>query len=122
MSQKRRRRPALVWTLGGLALTAAIGLPLALAARVPKLWAYLLAINAATFAWYAWDKAAARAGRRRIPERTLHAMALAGGSPAALAARHLLRHKTIKGRFRAVFWAVVAVQVAAAAAWLWLQR
>ena len=72
-----------------------------------------LALSALTFAVYAADKAAARANRWRISERTLHLLSLAGGWPGALAAQEWLRHKSIKPGFRAVFWATVALNVAA---------
>ncbi|PTS89439.1 MULTISPECIES: DUF1294 domain-containing protein [unclassified Caulobacter] len=77
----------------------------------------LLAINLATFAAYGWDKAAAgRRGERRIPERTLLALAALGGSPAALLARHTLRHKTRKQPFVAWLFLIVFLQVAAGVA------
>lgn len=64
---------------------------------------YLVA-SLVTFAVYARDKAAARKDRWRTPERTLHLLALLGGWPGALAARHLLRHKSRKVSFRVLFW------------------
>ncbi|MBC7456101.1 MAG: DUF1294 domain-containing protein [Massilia sp.] len=77
---------------------------------------YLLA-SAACFAAYAIDKAAARAGRRRTPERTLLLMGLACGWPGALLAQQWLRHKSSKAAFRARFWATVGLNVGAFA-WL----
>ena len=70
----------------------------------------LLAINLATFAAFGWDKAAARQRERRIPERTLLALAALGGSPAALLARQTLRHKTRKQPFSAWLLLIVFVQ------------
>lgn len=70
-----------------------------------------------TFAVYAGDKAAARAGRWRTAESTLHLLALAGGWPGALLAQQWLRHKSVKPAFRAVFWATVLLNVAL---WFWL--
>lgn len=64
-------------------------------------------LSAITFVVYALDKSAARTGGRRTPEVTLHALALAGGWPGALLARRVLRHKTRKQPFRAVFWLTV---------------
>jgi uncharacterized membrane protein YsdA (DUF1294 family) len=80
---------------------------------VTSLWAVLGGVNVATLLAYGYDKHAARAGRRRVPEAALHAMAAAGGTPAAVIAQSLLRHKTRDRRFRLVFWAIAAVQVAA---------
>lgn len=71
----------------------------------------------AAFAVFAWDKAMAASGARRIPERTLHAMSLAGGWPGSILAMVLLRHKVRKPGFvvltgacvvaHAALWAVV---------------
>ena len=66
------------------------------------------------FAVYAADKAAARGGRRRTPESTLHLLAFAGGWPGALLAQAVLRHKSAKVPFRTVFWVTVVGNVAVA--------
>jgi uncharacterized membrane protein YsdA (DUF1294 family) len=74
-------------------------------------------VSTATFFVYGADKAAARAGHRRVPEAALHALSLLGGWPGALAAQRHYRHKTRKQPFRAVFWCTVALNVLAVA-WL----
>lgn len=75
------------------------------------LLAYLLSINIATMAFYGYDKLIAGSGWVRVPELVLHSLALAGGSPAALLAQRLLRHKSLKPAFRIVFWLIVALQI-----------
>ena len=75
-------------------------------------------LNLLTFGLYGRDKAAARAGRPRIRERTLLLMALAGGSPGALIACRLFRHKTHKQPFRGRLLGIAAVQVAIAMLWM----
>lgn len=65
-----------------------------------------------TFFAYWKDKAAARAGRWRTPESTLHALALLGGWPGAMLAQQWLRHKTSKRSFRWAFWLTVLANVA----------
>lgn len=71
----------------------------------------LVALSPVTFAVYAGDKRAARAESRRTPESTLHLLDLAGGWPGGLAARRLLRHKTVKQPFRTVFACTVVLNV-----------
>ncbi|MGF0536374.1 DUF1294 domain-containing protein [Agrobacterium sp. ES01] len=56
--------------------------------------------NAVVFIVYWWDKAAARANRRRISEAQLLTLAFFGGSPGALMAQRIFRHKTQKQPFR----------------------
>ena len=60
---------------------------------------YLLGINVITFVGFGLDKGRAKAGKWRIPERTLLLLSLAGGSLGALAAMLLFRHKTRKAKF-----------------------
>ena len=73
------------------------------------------AINAVTWACYRIDKALAGRGARRISERTLLGLALAGGSLGALAGvyLHRRRHKARKWRFMAILWGIVALHAAA---------
>lgn len=74
--------------------------------------------SAASLVTYAFDKRRAARGGRRVPENTLHLLALAGGWPGALLAARLFRHKTRKLSFRLVLWAVIALHVVAwAMAW-----
>jgi uncharacterized membrane protein YsdA (DUF1294 family) len=71
---------------------------------------WLVAVNFIAFAYYGYDKAQAGRARRRIPEAVLHGLAAVGGSPAALLAMKLFRHKTIAQRFRILFWCIVVLQ------------
>lgn len=63
------------------------------------------------FAAYARDKAAARDGRRRTPERTLLLLGLIGGWPGAVLAQTHLRHKSSKNEFLTKFWISVAINM-----------
>ena len=65
-----------------------------------------------TFLIYGFDKHRAANGNRRVPERTLHILALLGGWPGALLAQPLFRHKTQKMSFLIVFWILVVLHVA----------
>lgn len=58
------------------------------------------------------DKQQARAQAQRISERTLHVIELLGGWPGALVAQQLVRHKTRKLSFQAVFWGIVLLHQA----------
>ncbi|AZP13512.1 DUF1294 domain-containing protein [Undibacterium parvum] len=80
---------------------------------MPHWWAlsYLL-LSLLCLVVYAIDKAAAKAGRWRTPENTLHLLALSGGWPGALLAQQWLRHKSSKLAFRIVFWITVVLNIA----------
>lgn len=60
---------------------------------------YLIIINIAAWLAYGLDKWKAKAGKWRIPERTLLFLALIGGSVGALAGMFLFHHKTKKPKF-----------------------
>jgi hypothetical protein len=68
-----------------------------------------VAVSVVTFTLYAYDKIRAGAGGRRVPERTLHLLALFGGWPGAFAGQQILRHKTRKLPFQIVYWMTVAI-------------
>jgi uncharacterized membrane protein YsdA (DUF1294 family) len=90
--------------VGALVINAAWPLPL---------WSFGLYVGASIlcFIVYAVDKSAARAGRRRVSERTLLLLGLIGGWPGAIVAQQTLRHKTKKVSFRRAFWVSVVVNV-----------
>lgn len=75
------------------------------------LFYYLVAVNVVTFIVYGLDKWKARRGRWRIPESALLWLAVLGGSPAALLAMRLFRHKTKHSKFRYGVPMILAVQV-----------
>jgi uncharacterized membrane protein YsdA (DUF1294 family) len=69
-------------------------------------------MSCACFVAYGLDKRRASNGSRRVPEGTLHLLALLGGWPGALLGQRQFRHKTQKVPFRIVFWVAVALHVA----------
>ncbi len=77
------------------------------------------AFSVLTAALFGWDKRAARRGARRIPERTLHRLELAGGWPGALLAMRVFRHKRAKPSFWRVSWLIAGLHCAAWAAMAW---
>lgn len=74
---------------------------------------YLALINLQTFALFGRDKTRAIQGRRRVLESDLLTLALVGGSPAALLARRVFRHKTRKEPFGTRLMLIVAIQISA---------
>jgi len=76
-------------------------------------WYFVLfaAINVATFVLYGLDKLLAMTQSRRIPERTLQFTAFLAGSPGALLAMKVFRHKTSKSSFQFVLAILVLAQV-----------
>ena len=86
---------------------------------------YLVAVafmSLAAFIAYGFDKRRARLDGWRVPEKTLHWMALLGGWPGALAGQRVFRHKTQKLSFRIVLWLCVAFHLLllAGALYLWI--
>ena len=104
-------------TFATLFLIALLAAGLADAVPLAVFSVYAVASMAA-FVAYGMDKSAARRQLRRTPERTLHALGLAGGWPGALIAQSLFRHKTRKQPFQAVFWTTSALNCAGLAALL----
>lgn len=78
---------------------------------------YIVASVAAVVA-YGVDKSAARHGRWRTAESTLHVLAVLGGWPGALVAQRLFRHKSRKPTFQIAFLFTVAVNCAVLV-WFW---
>lgn len=82
---------------------------------VDALWVFfvihLVSINLITCIAYGYDKSAARAGKWRVKEKSLHAMSFAGGTFGAFAGQKIFRHKTRKHSFRIVFWLTGWMQI-----------
>ena len=82
--------------------------------RLPKIvFPLYLGTSIVAFIAYAIDKSAARRDAWRIPESTLHLLALACGWPGALTAQRLLRHKSAKASFQFTFWVTVTLNCGA---------
>lgn len=74
----------------------------------------LVLVNLWTMLRFWQDKQRAKAGERRISEGDLLGLAMIGGSPGALLARRLFRHKTRKEPFSTHLLVIVALQTGAA--------
>ena len=58
------------------------------------MWYFYIALNLLAFALYGIDKAKARRGAWRIPEKILLGAGICGGALGALAGMRFFRHKT----------------------------
>ncbi len=117
MAGQARQRPVRHHLLVASAVTlvGAAALWWGLSRRVdwgPLLGCWLAAVNVTAFGYYGYDKARAQSASSRVPEVVLHGLTAAGGSLGAYAGMELFRHKTVKGKFRILFWCIVALQVA----------
>ncbi len=82
--------------------------------------AWLLLCSAVSVALYAWDKFRARRGGRRVRERTLLLVAIAGGWPGSLLGQSLFRHKTLKQPYRRRLSGCITVNIAVLVALGWI--
>jgi uncharacterized membrane protein YsdA (DUF1294 family)/cold shock CspA family protein len=109
VADSETRQPSaipLVAASGFMIVVAAV----VLAGRLPfAVLALYCGASVVAFAAYGLDKSAARKGRWRTPESTLHLFGLVGGWPGALFAQRVFRHKSSKAEFQRVFWATVAM-------------
>lgn len=89
------------------------------AVPLPLLVGWLVVVNGITAAAYAFDKASARRGGRRVRERTLLLLDLLGGVGGAWIVFLGMRHKTLHRRFwvvqsvASIVWAAIVVGVIA---------
>ena len=100
--------------------TVGLGFWLTRSLEWPLVAAWWTSCNAFVLPLWAYDKWQARRGGWRVPEATLHTVAVLGGAPVALLSMTLLRHKTQKPAFRRLYWFICALQVAALGYW-WFQ-
>ena len=78
---------------------------------------YLAIINVIAIVVYGWDKLCAIQHRWRVPEKTLLAIAVVGGSLGALFAMSLFHHKTLHLKFKYGVPVIMMLQVVGV---LWL--
>ena len=78
---------------------------------------WLAVINLVTFAIYGIDKAKAKRGAWRVPEKTLFLLPLLGGSLGALLGMRVFHHKTKHGYF---VWGIPLILLAQIALAVWL--
>jgi uncharacterized membrane protein YsdA (DUF1294 family) len=116
MTERRNPKTTLRGTVGVLALASTFFGLLTYGAslgRAPWILVLVYAIaSGAAFVVVGLDKAAARKGRHRTAENTLHVMSLAGGWPGAWVAQQVFRHKTQKQPFQFLFYSSAAINCA----------
>ena len=78
---------------------------------------YLAAVNLVTFTVYGVDKAKAKRGAWRVPEKTLFLLPLLGGSVGALLGMQVFHHKTKHWYF---VWGIPLILLAQIALAVWL--
>ena len=78
----------------------------------PWVLGWILIASLIAFIAHGRDKRAARLGRRRTPERTLHLLELIGGWPGALLAMTVFHHKTRKASYFLVTASIVVAWIA----------
>lgn len=80
---------------------------------------YFALMSLAAFAAFGLDKYKAKAGKWRIPERTLFLLALLGGGIGAFLGMRVFRHKTQHKQFVIGIPAIMLVQAAFLGWYLW---
>ena len=80
---------------------------------------YLGAISLIAIILTLRDKSAAKNQKWRIKERSLLIVAALGGSVAMIVTMRAIRHKTRRAKFMVGIPVIIALQVAAALAFLW---
>lgn len=78
---------------------------------IPIAAAVLAVLNAVSFGLMAYDKRCARAGKWRVPEKTLFLATACFGGLGGVLGMFLCRHKTKHWYFRLFFPVLLAVQV-----------
>ena len=68
---------------------------------------YLIIMNLLSGILFAYDKHAAIKNHRRIPERTLHILEIAGGVFSVFLLMYIIHHKNRKFRYYGVTWVVL---------------
>jgi uncharacterized membrane protein YsdA (DUF1294 family) len=101
----------IAWAVLALLLWLAVGWPLYVA--------WLIAGTPVTFAIFAFDKARAKSGGWRVPERALLGFILLGGVAGGWLGMKWLRHKTLHRQFWVVLWLATALHLAILG-WVWL--
>ncbi len=94
-----------------LGSSIALGYYLLLNYKISTVLAGIIAFNISGLVFMCIDKAAARRGSFRIPEKVFFLLAALGGTIGLFLGGQLLRHKTIKGSFNFTLFIIFAIQI-----------
>lgn len=122
MKKRKMANPYQFYFLASVFLSVPVGIALWYFTGIGPVWIYLMMLSLVSFLFYGYDKHQAVRHGGRIPEAVLHGLALAGGTPGALAGQVVFRHKTRKLSFRVVFIIIAMVQAGLAVWWFMRQR
>jgi uncharacterized membrane protein YsdA (DUF1294 family) len=103
------KRPSRIAFLPHAVVFAICGGAVIFATGWPKWIGWTLGGSVYTLLIFGCDKWRARKNKGRIAELTLLTLTALGGSPGALLAMPLFRHKTRKTSFRIAFWACAII-------------
>lgn len=117
-----RRSPKQFYAILFALLVSAGAFAAASLLKIKLIYAWLISINLLSFLAYGFDKYQAVRQNSRIPEIILHLLALLGGSPSALAAQFIFRHKINKTSFMVVFILVMILQLITAGIFFYYTR
>jgi uncharacterized membrane protein YsdA (DUF1294 family) len=117
-----REKPLILFWIvpfGLVILATTLFLPVGPIKNGVLLW--FIAVNIMAFLVFGYDKATARLGQTRVPEKVLLAFAFMGGWPLAYLSMRLFRHKTSgeKAGFRKSFWILVAIEMVLLGILIW---
>jgi uncharacterized membrane protein YsdA (DUF1294 family) len=79
-------------------------------------------MSVVTFLVYALDKSKAKRNVWRIKESTLQILSLLCGWPGGVLAQEFLRHKSIKGKFRGVFYFVSLLNLCVMGLYIYIEH
>ncbi len=122
MKKRAMANPYRFYFLVCIFLSVPVGIALWYFTGIGPIWIYLITLSLVSFLFYGYDKHQAVNHSGRIPEAVLHGLALAGGTPGALAGQLVFRHKTQKLSFRVVFIMIAVVQVGLIVWWFMRER
>ncbi len=117
--KRRNRKPYSSAFVLWLIAVVVVSISLISTFTIDPLYVFLIAVNAATFLIYGFDKWQATRRGDRVPENVLYAVTLLGGTAGALIGMHTFLHKTRKTSFQIVVALIMLIQIGLVAWLVW---